>query len=122
MTNLDIKTVENLLKSGTLKRTATQQKLSLPILQRLSQKMKDGIAFENIHVVEDRIVDGHHRYVSAGLVGIDLGTTEWEIGSAAIDYAWEEVIIEETDWDTTAEMEHLKAMDIKKPAAAESKM
>lgn len=122
MTNLDIKTVKELLNSDILKRIATQQKLSFPILERLYQKMRSGIAFENIHVVADRIVDGHHRYVSAGLAGIDLGTTEWEIGNSAINYAWDEVIIEDKDWDTTGEIEHYKSMDVINPTGAENKM
>lgn len=121
MINLDIRTVKELLNSGALKRIATQQKLSFPILQRLYQKMQQGIAFENIHVVADRIVDGHHRYVSAGLAGIDLGTTEWEIGNSAINYALNEVIIEEKDWDTTGEIEHYVSMDVKNPVGAENK-
>ncbi len=109
---MNIKTVKNLLNSGVLKRTATQQKLSFPILHRLYKKMNKGVALENIHVVDDRIVDGHHRYVSAGLAGIDLGTTEWEIGSSAIDYGWDEVIIEEADWDTTAEIKLYNSRDV----------
>ncbi|WP_031429043.1 hypothetical protein [Flavimarina sp. Hel_I_48] len=111
---IDLKTIENLLNSGNLQLIATQEKLSLPILQRLCAKMKAGVKFDEIHIKDNRIVDGHHRYVSAALTNITLGTAEWKIARSAIDYPWEEVIIETMDWDTTAEVEHFKATDVKK--------
>ncbi len=51
-----------------------QAKVSLPIITRICKKMKHKIRFRPIHVSDDNlIIDGHHRYISSILLGIDIG-------------------------------------------------
>ena len=48
----------------------THNKLCLPIINRIYNKMINGIKFDDIKVFEKVIIDGHHRYVSSLLANI----------------------------------------------------
>jgi len=50
-----------------------QEALSLPIISRISKKMKYGIKFRPIHTSSQGIiVDGHHRYIASILVNYEI--------------------------------------------------
>ena len=103
MQEITLKTVKDLLESGSLELIATQEAVCLPILQRIYKKMKIGIEFANIRVKDTRIVDGHHRYICSVLSKTKLGQNDWQISSTTVNCSWSELTIVEEDYET-AEM------------------
>jgi len=103
MREISLKNVRDLLDSGSLELVATQVEICFPILQRIYKKMKLGITFDNIRVNGSRIVDGHHRYICSILSEIEIGKNVWPIPSTAVNFSWDEVIINEDDYEN-AEM------------------
>lgn len=99
MDEITLKTVEVLVKSGSLELSATQGAINLPILQRIYKKMKLGIRFDNIRVNNSRIIDGHHRYICSILSETQIGTDEWGIGSTAVDHEWSTITVVEIDYE-----------------------
>tara|TARA_B110000967_G_C18880067_1_gene560530 strand:+ start:1222 stop:1599 length:378 start_codon:yes stop_codon:yes gene_type:complete len=99
MDEINIKTVVDLVKSGSLKFTATQSAINLPILQRIYKKMKLGIRFDNIRVNNSRIIDGHHRYICSILSESEIGIDEWRIGFTAVDHEWSTITVVENDYE-----------------------
>ncbi len=99
MQEISLKNVRDLLDSGSLKLVAIQGEICLPILQRIYKKMKLGIEFDNIRVNGSRIVDGHHRYVCSILSEIEIGINDWPIPSTAVNCNWNDVIINEEDYE-----------------------
>ena len=56
------------LQNNQIELQSTQTKLCLPIINRLCKKMDTGIKFPSVKVVDDLIIDGHHRYLASILV------------------------------------------------------
>ncbi len=105
MDEINLKTVEDLLKSDSLELVATNQgAINLPILQRINKKMKLGIKFDNIRVNDSRIVNGHHRYICSILSETEIGIDEWAIGSTAVDYEWSCFTVVEADYEDEDQM------------------
>lgn len=110
MDDINLKTVEDLLKSDSLELVATNQKaINFPILQRIYKKMQLGIKFDNIRVNGSRIVNGHHRYICSILSETEIGIDEWPIGSTAVDNEWSCFVVVEDDYeDEDQVIEHNK--------------
>ncbi|NER13529.1 hypothetical protein GWK08_08785 [Leptobacterium flavescens] len=100
MQEITLEDIRSLLDSGSLELIAIQREVCLPILQRIYRKMKFGIKFENIRVNNSRIVDGHHRYICSILSNIEIGINDWPISSTVVNYSWNEVIINEEDYES----------------------
>ena len=60
------------LQNNQIELQSTQTKLCLPIINRLCKKMDTGIKFPSVKVVDDLIIDGHHRYLASILVDVKL--------------------------------------------------
>ncbi|AMR30183.1 hypothetical protein A0256_01485 [Mucilaginibacter sp. PAMC 26640] len=105
--------VKSFVVSDNLPLLATQTKLCIPIINRLCQKMANGIKFEEIKVYNNLIIDGHHRFISALIMKFNLGKVEGNITSATTAITWDKVIFEEKDWDTQAKIEYLNELDAK---------
>jgi hypothetical protein len=103
--------IEELIKEGNLL-LANQGKISLPIVDRMYRKMRHGISFPDIKTRDETICDGHHRYIAARLAGIEIGISPGNMSRSTLT-PWESVIIEETDWDSPAEIKvhHQKDAD-----------
>lgn len=91
--------VRNLLDSGLLKLSAIQGEICWPIVHRIYKKMKIGINFDNIRVNGTRIVDGHHRYICSILAKVEIGMDEYPIPSTAVNFNWNDVAINEVDYE-----------------------
>lgn len=94
---------------------SNHNKLSLPIILRISIKMTKGIKFSPIHVNENNIiVDGHHRYVSSVITGFELVRVNNYSGPSILnDLDWENVEFIEDDWDTPSKIQMLNEQDAK---------
>ena len=72
MKEITQKTIEDFILKTDIRLGATQQKLCIPIINRIYHKMKYGIRFSPIKVCDNLIIDGHHRYISSLLAGIEI--------------------------------------------------
>ena len=97
---ISIDELKAFLKSGEFKFIPTQSKLCLPIIQRIHYKMKLGIDFESISVHESLIVNGHHRYISSLLAGIETEIKPWALPADTLHYNWENIELDENDWES----------------------
>jgi len=75
--------------------------------------MSLGIKFLDIKIVDDCIIDGHHRYVASLLAENNLGIVPGVKTSATIVYEWIDVIFDDNDWDTEAKIVMLNEEDAK---------
>lgn len=89
----------------------TQNKICLPIINRIYKKMRNGIKFDAIKVCDTLIIDGHHRYISSILTKIELDQTKSYKTSATIEYEWVDVEFVEEEWDTKHKIKRLNELD-----------
>jgi hypothetical protein len=73
--------------------------------------MSHGINFEEIKVCDDLVIDGHHRYLSALMTGVDIGHVPTHKTSAIKVIGWENMELDDNDWDTPAKIVHLNELD-----------
>ncbi len=109
-----VKDVKNVFQSGKLELKPTQNKLSLPIINRICKKMFLGYETKAIHVDDNCIVNGHHRYISSKLINSHLKSINWKKANSTQIHIWSNLIIESQDWDTSKDStvckikEHIK--------------
>lgn len=87
------------LSNETLKLKPRQDKLSLPIIQRICHKMKLNVDFPYILVDDDLIVNGHHRYICSEIMKKPIGINKWQKPDNAVELDWRNVVVEEIDYD-----------------------
>ncbi len=73
--------------------------------------MSIGIKFPSIKVDGMLIIDGHHRYVASLLSGYTLDTAPSIKTTATIISDWEQVTLDDNDWDTDAKIRMLNEQD-----------
>lgn len=73
--------------------------------------MSAGIQFDEIKIHDNLIIDGHHRYFSSLIVGIDVVTVISQKTSATKLIEWNLVEFDENDWDTPSKIAHLNKLD-----------
>lgn len=101
-----------LIKNDKLKLRPNQNRISLPIINRIFKKMSNNIAFSSIKVSEGLIIDGHHRYISSHLADFDIEVIYgYPSPSKPNDYKWSDVQIMEEDWDTEVKIKVLNEED-----------
>lgn len=62
--------------------------------------MANGKKFPAIKVGNGKIVEGHHRYICSQILEIDIEITKGGINlSLQNNYVWEEILIDDFDWD-----------------------
>ena len=112
--NLEMIT-EHIVKQYLLKNSivfkSTQNRLSLPIINRLYKKMKNGIRFDAIKICDNLIIDGHHRYISSLLAGFEIQTINSHKTSATNEFDWDYVTFLDIEWDTKDKIQYLNELD-----------
>lgn len=111
MVDLTPADIRNMLGNKQMELSSTHNKLSVPIINRIYKKMKNGIKFDDIKVYEDLIIDGHHRYVSAILAEVELDKVKSSKTSATTKYDWEIVEFVDEEWDTEDKIRRLNQFD-----------
>lgn len=111
METITIEMVREHLKINTPGLQATQFAICLPVINRISRKMKHGIRFDEIKVCDNLIIDGHHRYVSALLANKPIGSVTTSKSSVTTPYDWSEIQIVIEEWDTKEKIEKLNKDD-----------
>jgi hypothetical protein len=103
--------VETILKDQKITLKSTQKKLCFPIINRIYKKMKSGIKFSAIKVDENLIIDGHHRYIASIMAEVPLELIPSNMTSATTIIDWSQILLDSEDWDTTAKINMLNAID-----------
>ncbi len=111
MVEITEETISDFIKENEFEFISTHNKLSLPIIDRIYRKMKNGIKFEDIKVNGNFIIDGHHRYISSKIAKINIGNTNYPKTSATIEYSWNVVKFVNEEWDTIDKIKHLNELD-----------
>lgn len=111
MKDLTLKEIKETLSSKQIELTSTHKKLSIPIVNRIYKKMINGIKFDDIKVFDNLIIDGHHRYVSSIIAGIELDKAKSSKTSATTECSWEEVEFVDEEWDTEDKIRRLNELD-----------
>jgi hypothetical protein len=102
---------ETILKDQKITLKSTQKKLCFPIINRIYKKMKSGIKFSAIKVDENLIIDGHHRYIASIMAEVPLELIPSNKTSATTIFDWSQILLDSEDWDTTAKINMLNAID-----------
>ncbi|WP_194852206.1 hypothetical protein [Nonlabens antarcticus] len=111
MIDLTKASIMQALEANNLELFSTHKKLSIPIIYRMSRKMKAGVRFDDIKVCENLLIDGHHRYVSSILAGKTLGRVKSSKTSATRVWQWSEVNFVKEEWDTPEKIYSLNEDD-----------
>ncbi len=92
-----------------------QNKISLPILNRICKKMQHRIEFPEIWISsENLIVEGHHRYIAAILTEYPIKIlNNYPTPTVLNDFEWKIVELVEEDWDTPSKIKILNEKDAK---------
>lgn len=105
--------IKDFIKENDFEFSSTHNKLSLPVINRIYKKMKNGIKFEDIKVSSNFIIDGHHRYISSKLAEIKIGNINYPRSSATIEYSWNMVKFVNEEWDRIDKTQYLNELDAK---------
>ena len=96
--------VEKFLSNNVLPFKPGQTKLSLPILQRIHQRVQLDYKFNPVKVDEDRLIDGHHRFICFAILGKQIESiVGGRNNTQNIECSWQEVTREEIDYDSTTD-------------------
>lgn len=111
MEKITIEIIKKHLETNEIALSSTHHELSVPIINRIYQKMIHDIKFNNIQVFENLIIDGHHRYVSSLLANKSIGSVPTLKTSATKRYEWKDVEFVDIEWDTPEKIEKLNRDD-----------
>jgi hypothetical protein len=92
--------IKSVLNTAGINYFPTQLRLSIPIINRIAKKMSVGLRFKEIQVLDQLICDGHHRFVASLMANYPIEVSAGIKTSATIQYKWQDVVLEEGDWDT----------------------
>ena len=111
MNRITAKEISDYIETHSIELFPTQQSLCIPIINRLYQKMINGLTFDDIKVYNDLVIDGHHRYFSSLLANKNIGRVETHRTSATVKYQWHAVNFTDAEWDTEAKIKKLNEED-----------
>ncbi|MBC7382896.1 MAG: hypothetical protein H7296_07850 [Bacteroidia bacterium] len=99
MKEITIEFILQFLKTSKFAYSPTHKKLSYPVLLRIYNKLKGGERFRPIHIYNNIIVDGHHRYVCLNILNREIEILNWTLSSSSVITSWDKIEIENIDWD-----------------------
>ena len=103
--------IKSYISSNEIALISSHKRLSIPVIRRISNKMRIGIKFDEIKVCDCIIIDGHHRYISSLLANYIIGQVPSSKTSATIPYEWNTVEFVDEEWDTEAKIAERNRLD-----------
>jgi hypothetical protein len=76
-------------------------------------KLFFGIAFPPIKVDNDKIIDGHHRYLASLLANKQVSILPYLKTSATLVVEWQNILLIQEDWDSEEMIKELNESDAK---------
>lgn len=104
-------TIADYLNHNQIELVSTHKRLCLPIINRIYKKMKLEVPFMGIKVVENTIIDGHHRYIASLFAKNELEQIPYQTTSAKTMVEWNDIEFVNEDWDTEAKIRLLNQQD-----------
>jgi hypothetical protein len=98
--DLTVEEIKKLFEEERFEFLCSQKSISLPIINRIYHKMLLGIKFPEIKVSNNIIIDGHHRYLASKIALVELQKIYYTELNYLEAKSWNEMFIDETDWDT----------------------
>jgi len=111
--NITTEIVKELILKNGIGLKATQDKICIPIINRMYKKMKGGIKFSDIYVKDGKICDGHHRFIASLLAEYPIDSVPGENTSATSVVPWRSVTFVEDDYDSPEVIARLNEQDAK---------
>lgn len=111
MEKITLAYISEFISKNNIPFNPSHKRLCLPIINRICQKMSNGLKFDDIKIFENLVLDGHHRYISAQITKFAIGSVPSNKTSATAECTWEEVVFDENDWDTLSKIQHLNERD-----------
>lgn len=99
MTEITYNEVEEFLSQTEFSHQPGQIEISFPIIQRIHRRLQQGRFFKAIKVSGNRIVDGHHRYISYKLLNIDPEIIAGGTNHHKVAFVWSDVALTDIDYD-----------------------
>lgn len=98
--------VQSFLSMNELEFRPGQNLICFPKIQRIHKRLQNGLVFSQIEVVDDVILDGHHRYICLCLLGLKVETKKGGSNlSFKNNYNWSQINIDLNDHDSPAEIQ-----------------
>lgn len=99
------KIIETFLKSHDFSFQPNQLKLCYPKLERICRRMAKGKEFPPVKEGNGKIIEGHHRYLCSEILSNNIEVKKGGVNiSHQTYYSWNEVLIEDSEWDTEWEL------------------
>lgn len=105
--------IRDFISKNRLEFLPTQERISLPIVNRLYKKLLFGVSFPDIKINGNYIVDGHNRYLSSVIAKANINKVECPKPSVIICDNWDEVDFVIEDWDTKYKIKYMNELDAK---------
>jgi len=77
----------------------TQGKISLPLIKRYVKMLRDGKEPPAIHVDDNAIVNGHHRYISGHIYDRKPPVSPWTRSPSVSIGIWHKVLVVNEDFE-----------------------
>jgi hypothetical protein len=103
--------LQEFVKKRNINLKSSQTKLSILIIKRIVKKMQFGIEFSDIKVVDDLIIDGHHRFIASQILEKQLNNIPYNKTSATKIVEWKSVNFENIDWDNADDIRKYNERD-----------
>jgi len=105
MPEITIQEVQDFLSKNNFYLKPSQKEVSFPVIKRIHTRLQKGKTFSPIKVCDDKIVDGHHRFICLAILGIDIEEVAGG-GNISIksDFQWTEISVVTNDYDSEEEI------------------
>ena len=111
MEKITIEIIQKCIAANSIELAPTQQRLCVPIINRICNKMRNDIKFDDIKICDNLVINGHHRYISSLLAKKEIGNVPTQKTSATKIYEWMDVEFVEEEWDTQEKIDMLNKQD-----------
>lgn len=98
MEEITIEYVQQYIKTNQFDLNPTQGKISFPLIVKYCKMLKEGNIPPAIHIEDDAIVNGHHRYISGHILGKIPDTNLWIKAKANEVITWDCVTVDNEDY------------------------
>lgn len=99
------------LKTEEVNLWPSQNRICLPVVNRIYKKLLIGISFPAIKVEKNIICDGHHRYLASLISTVKIDIQEGRLSILDEVNGWDSVYFDEDDWDTETKIRFLTKQD-----------
>lgn len=109
MPEITIQEVQEFILKNNFPLQPNQIEVSFPVIKRIYERLQKGNTFSPIKITNDKIVDGHHRFICLSILEINIekvsGGNNFSINN---NFQWTEVNVVTNDYDSEEEIEEYR--------------